>query len=55
MAVSRSAHPKSPSQSPTDFYQSKQQGGAHGKASGDHGNKQSSGPMREQINGRKGL
>ena len=55
MAVSRSHAPKSPSQSPTDFYKSKQQGGAYGSPSGDKGNKQSSGPMREKVDGKKGL
>lgn len=55
MAVSKTHAPKGPSQSPTEFYKGKQQGGAYGSASGDKGNRQSSGPMREKIDGKKGL
>lgn len=55
MAVSKSHAPKSPSQDPTKFYQGTQQGGAYGKPSGDHGGRLKSGPMREPINGKKGM
>jgi hypothetical protein len=53
MAVSRTNTPKAPSQSPTSFYQSKQQGGAHGKPE-KVGEKLKSGPMREKMS-KKGL
>ena len=53
MAVSRTNHPKAPSQSPTSFYQSKQQGGAHGKPE-KVAEKQKGGPMREKMS-KKGL
>lgn len=53
MAVSRTIHPKAPSQNPVDFYKSKQQGGAQGKPMS-VGEKLTGGPMREQMR-RKGL
>lgn len=48
MAVSRTITPKAPSQSPTAFYQGKQQGGAHGKPE-KVGEKLKGGPMREKM------
>ena len=48
MAVSRTISPKRTSQSPTSFYQGKQQGGVHGKPE-KVGEKLSSGPMREKM------
>jgi hypothetical protein len=55
MAVSKTHAPKGPSQDGTAFYKGKQQGGAYGSSSGDHGKKPSGGPMREKIDGKKGL
>lgn len=52
MAISRSHDKKSPSQNPTDFYKSKQQGGCEGKPSRVP-EKLSGGPMRERIYGGK--
>ncbi|WP_193098007.1 hypothetical protein [Burkholderia sp. Z1] len=48
MAVDRKITPKAPSQSPTAFYQGKQQGGAYGKAE-KVGERQKGGPMREKM------
>jgi len=48
MAVSRTINPKRPSQNPVAFYESKQQGGAHGKPS-NVGEKLQGGPMREKM------
>lgn len=53
MAVDRKIHPKAPSQNPVGFYESKQQGGAHGKPE-KVGERLKSGPMREKMS-RKGL
>ena len=53
MAVSRTIHPKAPSQNPVDFYKSVQQGGAQGKPTSVP-EKLQGGPMREQMK-RKGL
>ena len=53
MAISRTIHPKSPSQKPTDFYECKQQGGNAGKPE-KVGEKLKGGPMREKMS-RKGL
>lgn len=50
MAVSHSHGKKAPSQSPTDFYASKQQGGAYGKPSSVP-DQLKSGPMRENVMG----
>ena len=44
---------KSPSQNPTDFYKSKQSGGATGKSSYTAPEKLSGGPMREKVMGTK--
>ena len=54
MAISRSHSKKSPSQAPTSFYKSEQQGGAQGKPQ-KVGDKLTGGPMRETIMGRKDL
>jgi len=48
MAISRTITPKAPSQRPTDFYQLKQQGGAHGKPESVP-EKLKGGPMREKM------
>ncbi|HEM7879094.1 TPA: hypothetical protein U2L31_005520 [Burkholderia contaminans] len=48
MAVSKTHHPKAPTQRPTDFYQGKQQGGAYGKPES-VGEKLKGGPMREKM------
>lgn len=53
MAVSRTIHPKAPSQNPVNFYKGQQQGGAMGKPE-KVGEKLQGGPMREQMR-RKGL
>lgn len=53
MAIKRDIPKKAPSQKPTDFYQSKQQGGAYGSPSGVP-LQQKSGPMREKMQ-KKGL
>ncbi|WP_161966564.1 hypothetical protein [Paraburkholderia graminis] len=53
MAISKSNTPKAPSQSPTSFYQGKQQGGAHGKPE-KVGERLKGGPMREKM-GKSGL
>ncbi len=55
MAISKTHAKKSPNQNPTDFYQSKQFGGAEGKSTQKVGDKLSGGPMREKIYGRKDL
>ncbi len=55
MAISKTHAKKSPTQNPTDFYKSKQSGGAEGKGGGRVPDKLSGGPMREQIYGRKDL
>lgn len=52
--ISKSHAKKSPTQAPTAFYKSEQQGGAHGKPT-KVGDKLTGGPMREQIYGRKDL
>lgn len=53
MAVSRTIHPKAPSQNPVDFYKGVQQGGPMGKPASVP-EKLQGGPMREQMK-RKGL
>jgi len=53
MAVSKTTHPKAPSQNPVDFYKGKQQGGAQGTPARVP-EKLQGGPMREKM-GRKGL
>lgn len=53
MAIERKTARKAPSQSPTAFYQSKQQGGAYGKPE-KVAERLKGGPMREKM-GRKGL
>ncbi|MBN3809427.1 hypothetical protein [Paraburkholderia sp. Ac-20347] len=53
MAIDRKITPKAPSQNPTGFYQSKQQGGAYGKAERVP-EKIQGGPMREKMR-REGL
>ena len=53
MAVSRTIHPKSPSQNPVDFYKGVQAGGAEGKPKSVP-EKLQGGPMREVMR-RKGL
>jgi len=53
MAISRTIHPKSPSQNPVGFYKGQQQGGAQGKPE-KVGEKLQGGPMREVMK-RKGL
>jgi hypothetical protein len=53
MAVSRTIHPKAPSQNPTDFFKGVQQGGAQGKPQ-KVGEKLQGGPMREVMR-KKGL
>jgi hypothetical protein len=53
MAVTKTIHPKAPSQKPTDFFKGKQQGGAHGKPQSVP-EKLSGGPMREKM-AKKGL
>lgn len=55
MSISKSHSKKSPSQNPVDFYQSKQSGGAEGKATGKVPDQLKGGPMREKIFGRKDL
>lgn len=52
--ISRSHAKKAPTQSPTAFYKSEQQGGTHGKPQSVP-DKLTGGPMREQIYGRKDL
>lgn len=54
MAVSRDSTKKSPSQAPKDFFACEQSGGAHG-AKTVQPDKSASGPLREQIYGRKDL
>ena len=51
MAVSRTNTPKAPTQRPTDFYQGKQQGGAHGKPESVP-ERLKGGPMREKMSKR---
>ncbi|MHB9838503.1 hypothetical protein Q8F57_027115 [Paraburkholderia terrae] len=53
MAISKTIPPKAPSQNPTGFYQSKQQGGAYGKPERVP-EKLKGGPMREKM-GKPGL
>lgn len=53
MAVSKTIHPKSPSQNPTSFFKGEQQGGAYGKPQSVP-EKLKGGPMREKM-GKKGL
>jgi len=53
MAISRTIHPKAPSQRPVDFVLGKQQGGAQGKPES-VGEKQKGPGMREKMS-RKGL
>ncbi len=53
MAVSRTIHPKAPSQNPVDFYKGVQAGGAQGKPA-KVGEKLTGGPSREVMR-RKGL
>ena len=55
MAISREHSKKSPSQNPVSFYQSKQQGGATGKAGAVVPDKLTSGEQREQVMGKKDL
>lgn len=55
MSVSKTHSKKSPSQNPVDFYEMKQSGGAEGKGGSTVPDKLSSGKMREQIYGRKGM
>ena len=52
MAISKSHSKKAPSQNPTAFYKSQQQGGAYGKAESVP-DKLSGGPQRERIMGGK--
>ncbi len=54
MAVSRDLERKAPSQSPTDFFQCKQAGGAHG-ATAKAPEKSTSGPLQEKIFGKPEL
>jgi len=54
MAVSKSHEKKSPSQNPTSFYKSEQQGGAYGMPQ-KVGDTLTGGPMREKIYGNKKL
>jgi hypothetical protein len=54
MAVSKSHDKKSPSQNPTSFYKSDQQGGAYGSPT-KVGDTLSGGPMLEKIYGRSNL
>jgi hypothetical protein len=54
MAVERKIDPKAPSQNPVDFYESKQQGGMHGKPERFNAERLKSGPMREKMR-REGL
>lgn len=54
MAVTKHHPHKAPTQRPTDFYKSKQQGGTHGKPESVPERLQG-GPMREKISGKRGL
>lgn len=54
MAVTRSMSKKAPTQNPVDFAMLKQQGGTHGKPE-KVPDVLKSGPMREQVMGRKDL
>jgi hypothetical protein len=54
MAVARSHSKKAPSQNPTDFYKSQQQGGAHGSPMR-VGDKLTGGPQREKVYGNSKL
>lgn len=55
MAIKNPSHgKKAPSQSPTAFYKSEQQGGAQGSAT-KVPDRLSGGPMREKISGRPEL
>lgn len=54
MAIAKTHDSKAPSQNPTAFYKSEQQGGARGKPSRVP-EKLSGGPMREPLMGRKSL
>lgn len=53
MAVDRKITPKAPTQNPVSFYESKQQGGTHGKPESVP-ERLKSGPMREKMR-REGL
>jgi len=53
--ISRDHSKKSPSQNPVSFFQSKQQGGATGKAGAVVPDKLTSGEQREQVMGKKDL
>ena len=55
MAISKTHAKKSPTQSPVDFYKSKQSGGAEGKGGGRVPDKLNGGSLREQVYGRKDL
>lgn len=55
MPVSKTHSKKSPNQSPVDFVQSKQFGGAEGKRAQKVGDRLTGGPMNERIDGRKSL
>lgn len=55
MAISKTHGKKAPNQVPTAFYKSEQFGGAEGKSTQKVPDKLPSGPMREQIMGRKDL
>jgi hypothetical protein len=54
MAISRTINRKAPTQHPSDFFKCKQQGGTSGVPQ-KIGEKLKSGPVREQIMGRKDL
>lgn len=54
MAISKTNPRKAPTQNPTKFYKSEQQGGAYGKPQ-NVPEKLSGGPMRETVMGRKDL
>lgn len=54
MAIERKISRKAPSQAPTEFFECKQAGGAHG-GTGKAPEKSRSGPLRENIMGRKDL
>lgn len=54
MAIDRTVNRKAPSQAPKDFFECKQEGGTHGKASSVP-EKSVSGAMREKIYGKPHL
>ena len=54
MAVTRNMPKKAPTQNPVDFFECKQQGGAHGMPT-KVGDRLTDGPMREKIYGRPSL